>query len=193
MNSGIQPFPFSYLAYIFPVMGPAGFAELVASVHTYGQRDLITVWGDEIIDGKHLYLACIKAGVEPRYVHLPDDIDPREYVLDKNLEHRQMTASQRAVAALKVLSQSGPGRPRREDSDNPLRPYTQREAAKRFRVSRSEINLAITVMSEDSSAHPAVRRAVEQGRITLTDAKRVMAEPPDITVGSHCPSDQGTT
>ena len=167
-NSDIQPFPFSYLAYIFPVMGPAGFAELVASVHTYGQRDLITVWGGEIIDGKHLYLACIKAGVEPRYLHLPDDIDPREYVLDKNLEHRQMTASQRAVAALKVLSQSGPGRPRREDSDNPLRPYTQREAAKRLRVSRSEINLAIKIMSEDSSAHPAVRRAVEQGRITLT-------------------------
>ena len=179
-NSDIQPFPFSHLAYIFPVMGPAGFAELVASVHTYGQRDLITVWGDEIIDGKHLYLACIKAGVEPRYLHLPDDIDPREYVLDKNLEHRQMTASQRAVAALKVLSQSGPGRPRREDSDNPLRPYTQREAAKRLRVSRSELNLAIKVMSEDSGAHPAVRRAVEQGRITLTDAKRVMAEPPDI-------------
>ena len=35
-------------------------------------------------------------------------------------------------------------------------------------------------MSEDNGAHPAVRRAVEQGRITLNDARAVMKEPQEI-------------
>ena len=137
------------------------------SISKHGQQDLIAVWRKQIIDGRHCCLACIKAGVKPQYVHLPDDIDPREYVLDMNLARRDMSASQRAVSASRVLSPSGPGRPRTEDRDDPERPYTQREAAERFRVSRSELNLAIKVMSEDSGAHPAVRRGVEQGRITL--------------------------
>ena len=173
-------FPFSPLVFIFPPMGPAEFAALVAAIRERGLWDPIVVWRDQIIDGRHRYLACIKAGVEPRYVHLPDDTDPREYVLDKNLDRRDMSVSQRAVSACKVLSQSGPGRPRREDGDNPERPYTQREAAQRFRVSRSELNLAIKMMSEDNGAHPAVRRAVEQGRITLNDARAVMKEPQEI-------------
>ena len=174
-------FPFSPLAFIFPPMGPAEFAALVAAIRERGLRDPIVVWRDQIIDGRHRYLACIKAGVEPLYVHLPADTDPREYVLDKNLDRRDMGPSQRAVSACKVLSRSGPGRPpRREDGDNPERPYTQREAAERFRVSRSELNIAIKVMSEDSGAHPAVRRAVEQGRITLNDARAVMKEPQEI-------------
>ena len=173
-------FPFSPLVFIFPPMGPAEFAALVAAIRERGLWDPIVVWRDQIIDGRHRYLACIKAGVEPRYVHLPDDTDPREYVLDKNLDRRDMSVSQRAVSACKVLSRSGPGRPRREDGDNLERPYTQREAAQRFRVSRSELNVAIKIMSEGSGAHPAVRRAVEQGRITLNDARAVMKEPQEI-------------
>ena len=180
MSTLFQKYTFSPLVFIFPPMGPAEFAALVASIREHGLRDPILVWRDQIIDGRHRYLACIKAGVEPLYVHLPDDTDPREYVLDKNLDRRDMGPSQRAVSACKVLSRSGPGRPRREDGDNPERPYTQREAAQRFRVSRSELNLAIKLMSEDSGAHPAVRRAVEQGRITLNDARAVMKEPQEI-------------
>ena len=47
-------------------------------------------------------------------------------------------------------------------------------------MSRSQLNLATKVMSEDGGAHPAVRRAVEQGRINLNDAKSVMREPQEI-------------
>ena len=180
MSTPIQWFPFSHLAFLFPPMNPAEFAALVDSISKHGQQDLIAVWRKQIIDGRHCCLACIKAGVEPQYVHLPDDIDPREYVLDMNLARRDMSASQRAVSASRVLSPSGPGRPRTEDRDDPERPYTQREAAERFRVSRSELNLAIKVMSEDSGAHPAVRRGVEQGRITLNDARSVMGEPQEM-------------
>ena len=180
MSSPIQPYPFSYLVNLFPRMTPAEFAALVASIREHGLRDPIWVWCGEIIDGQNHFLACIEAGVEPRYEHLPDHIDPLDYVLDKNLNRRNMSAGQRAVSAHKLLSQSGPARPRREDGDSLARSYTQQEAAKRFRVSRSELNLVIEVMSEDSGAHPEVRLGIEQGLITPNDAMGVMREPPEI-------------
>ena len=39
---------------------------------------------------------------------------------------------------------------------------------------------AARVLSEDSPAVPAVRLAVEQGRITVSDASRVMDEPAEV-------------
>ena len=39
---------------------------------------------------------------------------------------------------------------------------------------------AARVLSEDSPAAPAVRRAVEQGRITVSDASRVIDEPAEV-------------
>ena len=39
---------------------------------------------------------------------------------------------------------------------------------------------AARVLSEDSPAAPAVRRAVEQGRVTVSDASRVMDEPAEV-------------
>ena len=39
---------------------------------------------------------------------------------------------------------------------------------------------AARVLSEDSPAAPAGRRAVEQGRITVSDASRVMDEPAEV-------------
>ena len=39
---------------------------------------------------------------------------------------------------------------------------------------------AARVLSEDSPAAPAVRRAVEQGRVTVSDASRVIDEPAEV-------------
>ena len=65
MSTLFQKYTFSPLVFIFPPMGPAEFAALVASIRERGLRDPIVVWREQIIDGRHRYLACIKAGVEP--------------------------------------------------------------------------------------------------------------------------------
>ena len=180
MSTLFQKYPFSDLVHIFPVMSREEFSALVASIRVHGLLEPIMLWRGEIIDGRHRFLACIKAGVEPRFERLPDDADPREYVLAKNRDRRDTSASQKAVSAYKVTLRSGPGRPRREDRDNAERPYTQQEAAKRFGVSRSMVNAVARLMSEESRAIPAVLRAVEQGRIAVNDAGKVADEPPEI-------------
>ena len=178
LNELLREHPFNDLVHVFPVMNRQEFAGLVASIREHGLLDPITLWRGQIVDGRHRFLACIKAGVPPRFEHLPDDADPLEHVLSKNQNRRDTSISQKAVSAYKVTSRSGPGRPRTEEQANPERPYTQQEAAKRFGVSRSQVIAAGRVMSLDSQAHPAVRRAVEQGRVTIYDAGKVVDEPP---------------
>ena len=180
LNDLFQEHPFNDLVHVFPVMTRDEFAALVASIRQRGLLDPITLWRGQIVDGRHRFLACIKAGAPPRFEHLPDDADPLEHVLNKNQDRRDTSISQKAVSAYKVTSRSGPGRPRKDDQDNPERPYTQQEAAKRFGVSRSQVNAAGRVMSPDSQAHPALRRAVEQGRVTIYDGGKVVDEPPGI-------------
>ena len=59
--------------------------------------------------------------------------------------------------------------------------FTWGEAAALLRVSGRTVIHAARVLSEDSPAVPAGRRlAVEQGRITVSDASRVMDEPAEV-------------
>ena len=175
-------YPFSDLVYLFPCMSPQEFDALVTSIRERGLLEAIVVWRGEIIDGLHRALACLKAGVEPAYRVLPDDADPLEFVLAKNGDRRDMSISQRAVSACKLSMWSTRGRPRKEDGtgDQASRCYTQGEAAKRLGVSRRLVGYAARVLGPDSPAHPAVRRAVELGRITVNDAGSVLGEPPEV-------------
>ena len=182
MIATLLEYPFSSLVYLFRRMSPEEFARLVASIREHGLLEPIVVWRREIIDGLHRALACLKAGVEPAYRVLPDDADPLEFVLAKNGDRRDMSISQRAVSACKLSMWSTRGRPRKEDGtgDHPSRRYTQGEAAKRLGVSRRLVGYAARVLGPDSPAHPAVRRAVELGRITVNDAGSVLGEPPEV-------------
>ena len=58
--------------------------------------------------------------------------------------------------------------------------FTWGEAAALLRVSGRTVIHAARVLSEDSPAVPAGRLAVEQGRITVSDAPRVMDEPAEV-------------
>ena len=58
--------------------------------------------------------------------------------------------------------------------------FTWGEAAALLRVSGRTVIHAARVLSEDSPAVPAGRLAVEQGRITVSDASRVMDEPAEV-------------
>ena len=77
------------------------------------------------------------------------------------------------------------GRPQdghaRENGANLHNSFTWGEAAALLRVSGRTVIHAARVLSEDSrTAGTAGRLAVEQGRITVSDASRVMDEPAEV-------------
>ena len=177
MDEG-QEYRISYLAKLFPALSEAQFEGLVTSIRERGLLEEITVWRGEIIDGRHRYLACIKAGVEPRFKHLADDSDPVQYVLDKNSERRDLDASQRAIVAYRLSSMSRPGRPANSQDDEPQ--TTQVEAALRLRVSRRLVTNVGRVLAEDSGTIPTLRQAVESGRVKISDAAKAVDLPAEV-------------
>ena len=166
-----QKYPISYLAYLFPDMTDAQFERLVKSIQANGLRVPITVWRGEIIDGRHRYSACLRAGVKPRFEYLDDAEDPVQFVLDKNGEVRVLDTSGRAVVGYKLSSMSKPGRP--VDSQDEELQMTQGEAALRLGVSRRSVTNVGRVLAEDSAAIPTLRQAVESGRVKVSDAAKV--------------------
>ena len=177
MDEG-QEYPISPLAMLFPALSEAQFEGLVTSIQERGLLDEITVWRGEIIDGRHRYLACIRAGVKPQFEHLPDDADPLQYVLDKNAERRDLDASQRAIVAYRLSGMSKPGRPANSQDDEPQ--TTQVEAALRLRVSRRSVTNVGRALAEDSGAIPTLRQAVESGRVKISDAAQAVGQPAEV-------------
>jgi ParB-like chromosome segregation protein Spo0J len=75
--------------------------ELAADIHANGQQDAIELQDGKILDGRRRYLACQRAGVEPKFREV-QVADPVAYVLSKNLHRRHLDASQRAMVAARA-------------------------------------------------------------------------------------------
>ena len=180
-----QERPISDLAKIFPEMTPGEFAALVESIREEGLHDPIALWQGQVIDGRHRYAACAEAGVQPRFHHLADDDDPLRYVLAKNALRRHLTESQRAVVAHRLSAGSAPGRPRQQDNvaNLPIS-FTMQQAADMLRVSKRMVGHAGRVLSVGGPAAPALRQAVEQGTISVSDASRVVDQTVEVQVAA---------
>src|SRR2546423_184279 len=83
-------------AELFPLMAGDSFAELVEDIRVNGLHESIVRADDgAILDGRNRYLACLAAGVEPRYVTYTGN--PWTFVISPNLHRRHLTDTQRAV------------------------------------------------------------------------------------------------
>ena len=92
------------LAEIFPELSAAEFDKLKSSIDEHGQRETIVLLGDEILDGRNRYKACIELGRNPQFRNFAParDGNPIQFVADRNLTRRHLTPSQRAGIAKKI-------------------------------------------------------------------------------------------
>ncbi len=102
------------------------------------------------LDGRNRLAACRRAGVEPAFTTL-DGQDPVSYVLSANVNRRNLSKGQRAMAVARLLV-----------SNN----LTQEEAAETTGVLRSRLSHANTVLSHASE----LADAVMAGTVPLNDA-----------------------
>ena len=90
------------LAEIFPLIAGSKFDALVASVRKNGLVDPIILYEGRILDGRNRHLACVAAGVEPRFESYVGE-DLVGFVRAKNMMRRNLTPSQRANATAKPM------------------------------------------------------------------------------------------
>lgn len=96
MTKEIHPY-----AEIFPRLDEERMDELVLSIKGRGLREPIALYKDQILDGRNRYVACHLAKIKPRFIDSGAKTDEEAllFVVDRNLQRRDLSPSDRAVCA----------------------------------------------------------------------------------------------
>jgi len=157
----------------FPWLPEDELQQLADDIAANGQQYKIVRLPDgRVIDGRNRELACRVAGVEPEYrdEDMGED-DVLAFVLSANVHRRQLTPSQRAMAAAE-LANMGRGRPA-----NQIRTgadlNSQENAAKLLDVSQRSVNSAAEVKAKA----PELVAAVKDGKLDVKTAAKAAKLP----------------
>lgn len=118
MDQILQPHP---LATNLPAMSDEEYADVKASIETRGQLEPCYLLDGMILDGRHRYRACTELGIECQFEDLPEGMDPADFVIDRNVNRRQLAPGERARVALLCYEWRDRGRAPAPDSANAQR------------------------------------------------------------------------
>jgi len=158
---------------LLPSMSDAEYQALVASIRENGLRDpivtILTEDGPMILDGRHRYRACCDADRHPTFIPYEgpmDDASLRTFVLDKNLNRRHLSESQRAMVAAR-LSNCGEGRPSKT-SGIPL--VSQSDVARELHISVDSVKCAAVILKHGIDA---LHQACDSGDVPVSVGAKV--------------------
>lgn len=190
-----EPHPASEL---FPLMDDVALAALSRDIKAKGLQEPIVLWEGKILDGRNRLKACARAGIEPRFRELDACDSPTAAVVSANLFRRHMSVSQRAMVGALAKRELGKeakqrqeasrarpgeqiGRNRNESQEGamfppPGKPGKSRDhAAELVGVSSRTLDAASHVLE---SGPPEVADAVRGGKMSVSRAAKLVAEPP---------------
>jgi hypothetical protein len=109
-NSGVanryaaKEYSFHPISNMFPLLEGGEFAALVEDIRAHGLQQEITLYEEQILDGRNRYRACAEAGVEPHYREfIGSHADAVAYVISANIHRRHLNAEQRRELIEKLL------------------------------------------------------------------------------------------
>lgn len=172
-----QRFDIHPAATLFPLMTEEEFQGLKADIAENGQRECITVWKGQLIDGRNRLRACEELDRTPHVDELDEDEDPWAYVISHNLHRRHLTTTQRAMIAAKLATvKVGDNQHSKEDGQNCL-PSIE-ASARQLSVSVGTVKSAKQVLDRGSNT---VKQAVQQGELPVSLAAELVKAVPDKT------------
>ena len=165
------------LSAAFPDMDHEEFEDLLSSIKAHGQREPITVFESKVLDGWHRYRACKELDIGPMTTEFEGD-DPVAFVIDLNLNRRQLSPSQKALAVVSCNAWRSVGKPVipsrdgincRQD-DNSVK---TKDLAKQAGVSTATVERAKRVSKK---ADKNTIEQVQKGAMTLSEALKLIDE-----------------
>lgn len=178
---GVLKIEFHPVAELFPMMIGKQFQELVDDIKANGLQLPIWKHDGKIVDGRNRYLACIEAGVEPRFKEWRGTGSLEAFVISLNIPRRHLTDSQKAIIVARLATRS-PGLTKARETDRKVDVVettstpspTVGELAAAAGVHRGTVQSAKRVLSQGA---PEVIAAVESGDITIHAAEKIIEEP----------------
>lgn len=165
------------MACIFPMLAIEDLTDLAESIQRSGQREPIVLLEGKILDGRNTAAACELIGATPTYREYNPEKDgpsPIRFVLDRNLERRHLTPSQKAAAATAALdfidkaaakeaADAAPAMPAPAPAPRP----TAKELAEAAQVSARTMQDALTVAKVEGTEG---LQPVIDGKISVSEA-----------------------
>lgn len=171
---------FHVLADAFPLISGDEFEELVKDINENGLLQPVVMYEGKILDGRNRWRACQRLGI-PHTEKKFSGEDAAAYVWSVNAVRRQLTASQKALAATKLVTA------KQGDNANTIDgKVTTAEASRISGVGKRTTTRARRVVLE---AVPEVVAAVESGELSVATAERISAlsEPEQLAVMESTP------
>jgi hypothetical protein len=95
---------FHKLANCFELLSGADYAAFVADIKANGLREPITLFENQILEGRNRYRACLAARVEPAYRTFTGTYaEAAAYVISANIHRRHLTPKQKREAIAELL------------------------------------------------------------------------------------------
>lgn len=106
----LSELPVHPMAQRFPMWPTDRLQELAADISANGLNIPIVIWRSEmmLLDGRNRLAACRIAGIEPNIEWFEGD-DPRGLIVSRNIQTREMTASQKAMLLAVEYPDGGKG------------------------------------------------------------------------------------
>lgn len=144
-------------AELFAMYSEEALDALAESIKKNGLDVPIVLYQGMILDGRNRYLACERAGVEPRFTTYEGD-DPLEKVQMLNADRRDSTPPQRAITAARVYERERVGyfSPPNRNGQSSLR-----RIASRYKISKITLQQALEILAEA----PDLAEQLERGLI----------------------------
>jgi ParB-like chromosome segregation protein Spo0J len=162
---------------LIPEMEPDAFAKFVADIKQHGVHEPIWMHKGQILDGRNRWLACEQLGIKcPRREYTGDEAGLLDFVISENYHRRHWDASQRAMVAAKAATMRKGARTDLQPRPN-LAEVSIEAAAKRMDVSTGNVKNAKKVIAKGA---PEVVKAVEQGKLAVSAAAKIVEHPPDV-------------
>lgn len=154
------------LCTLFPRLNGAEFEALKEDIKTNGLRQPIVIHEGMILDGGNRYIACIEAGIDPKFVEFHGG-DPISFVLSVNFHRRHLSAGQQA-AVVSAAQDWAKAHPRGGNQSEVQRLHFETSAD---RAKASGASLRTQKMADKvAKADPELAKKVAHGEISLPKA-----------------------
>jgi len=178
---------------LFPLIEGVDLAELASDIKSHGLREPITLYDDQILDGRNRHRACELAGVDPRYRQSTSNTEAEALAesVSCNLKRRHLNETQRAMLGARLEPMFAElarermieGGKRSGNQGMANLPYPEEgrlardDSAKAAAISSRSVQSAKKVLNQGI---PELIEACDQGSAAVSAAAQLAKAPHDI-------------